>query len=282
MIRKTAKTAKRTEINLAQVFASHQGELERAIGSVAHNPSTGAVHRTRVAARRLRALLGALGDRERSIEIRRYRRDLRALALELAAVRQADVLREEMLDTLAKLSNRNVPARRKIGVLLDQECAVARRQLQEHTHSVAWKERLERLQRSHAAVHARLGQMRDQHSVARSVIVNSAQAFWRARRRGNGSARNLHKIRIHAKSHRYVVDALAPLVGIDARQFGVTARAIQHGIGQHLDARIARKWLSAHTEPVSKSLAKDASARLRKGARKGLKEARRGLRSLSG
>ena len=121
MIRKTPKSAKRTEINLAQVFASHQGELERAVGSVAHNPSTGAVHRTRVAARRLRALLGTFGDRERSLEIRRYRRDLRALALELAAVRQADVLREEMLDTLAKLSNGNVPARRRIGVLLDQE-----------------------------------------------------------------------------------------------------------------------------------------------------------------
>jgi CHAD domain-containing protein len=250
--------------------------------SVAHNASAGAVHRTRVAARRLRALLGALEDRQRSIEIRRYRRDLRCLALELAAVREADVLREEMLETLGRLSNGNVPARRKIGALLDQECTSARRQLREHAHSVAWKERLERLRHAYASVHARLAQMRDLHSVARTMIVNSAQAFWRARERGNGNARNLHKIRIHAKSHRYVVDALAPLVGIDARQFSITARAIQHGIGRHLDARIARKWLSARTDPVIKSLAEHASERLRKEGRKGLKEARRGLRSLSG
>src|SRR5262245_46604445 len=281
MTRKAAKTAKRSETSLVRVFASHQAELERAMMSVAHNPSAGAVHRSRVAARRLRALLGALEDRERSLEIRRYRRDLRSLAQELAAVREADVLREELIETLAKLSNGNVPARRKIGALLAKECASARRQLREHAHSVAWKERLERLQRSHATVHARLVQMPDPHSVARNMIVNSAQAFWRARRRGNGSAKRLHKVRIHAKSHRYVVDALAPLVGIDARQFSDTARAIQHGIGRHLDARIARKWLSTQTDPVSASLAKDASERLRKGGRKGLKEAKRGLRSLS-
>jgi len=282
MIRKVARTAKRTETDLARVFASYQDGLERAIESVARNPTSGAVHRTRVAARRLRALLKALGDRERRIEIRRYRRDLRALALELGAVREADVLREEMLETLARLSNGNVAARRKISALLDQECALARRHLLEHIHSLAWKERDERLQRSFATVHSLLGQIRDQQGIARSMIVNSAQAFWRARRRGNGSARDLHKIRIHAKSHRYVVDALAPIVGIEAGEFGATARAIQQGIGRHLDARLARKWLSTHTEPVSKSLAKDALARLRKDGRKGLKEAKHGLRSLSG
>ena len=282
MTRRTARPTKRVQTDLATVFLLHHEQLERACTAVARNPSARAVHRARVAARRLRALLKALGDRERRIEIRRYRRDLRALALELAAVRQADVMREEMLDMLARLGNTDVPARRKIRALLDRECALARRHLNGHTRSLAWRERLERLQRANSELQVLLGQMRDRQSVARSMIVNSAQAFWRARRRGNGNARGLHKVRIHAKSHRYVVDALAPLMGIDAREFSVTARAIQHGIGRHLDARIARKWLSAHTEPVSRSLAKDAAERLRKDGRKGLKEARRGLRSLSG
>ena len=84
----------------------------------------------------------------------------------------------------------------------------------------------------------------------------------------------LHRVRIHAKSHRYVVDALAPLVDLDARQFSVTARAIQHGIGRHLDARVARKWLSSHKDPVSASLAKHAAQRLRTEGRKSLKEAK--------
>ena len=279
MIRNAAKHEQRPD--LATVFSLHQQQLERAAAAVARNPSVGAVHRTRVAARRLRALLRSLGEGENHIEVRRYRRDLRSLALELATVRQADVMREEMLGTLAKLDDSEIPARRKVRALLDRECVLARRRFSAHARSLAWQERLQRLQRSSTELQARLGQMRDGQSLARNMIVNSAQAFWRARRRGNGNWRDLHRVRIHAKSHRYVVDALAPLVDLDARQFSVTARAIQHGIGRHLDARVARKWLSSHKDPVSASLAKHAAQRLRTEGRKSLKEAKLGLRSLS-
>jgi CHAD domain-containing protein len=281
MISNAANHEKRPPADLATVFSFHQQQLERAAAAVARNPSAAAVHRTRVAARRLRALLSALGERKNRIEVRRYRRDLRSLALELATVRQADVMRDEMLDTLAKLDHSEVPGRRKVRALLDQECVLARRQLRAHARSVAWQERLQRLQRSSSELLALLARMRDEQSMARDMIVNSAQAFWRARRRGNGNWRDLHRIRIHAKSHRYVVDALAPLVDLDARQFSVTARTIQQGIGRHLDARAARKWLSSHQEPVGASLAEDAAERLRTEGRRSLKEAKRGLRSLS-
>lgn len=281
MIRITARHQKSPPPDLATVFSSHQQELERAAAAVARNPSASAVHRTRVAARRLRALLSALGERRNRIEVRRYRRDLRSLALELAAVRQADVMRDEMLATLAKLDDSEVPARRKVRALLERECVVARRRLHAHARSLAWQERLQRLQRSSTELQKLLGHTRDDHSLARSMIVNSAQAFWRARQRGNGNWRKLHRVRIHAKSHRYVVDALAPLVDLDARQFSAAARSIQHGIGRHLDARAARKWLSSHEEPVSAALAKDAAARLRSEGRKSLKEAKQRLRSLS-
>jgi CHAD domain-containing protein len=281
MIRNAAKHRKTLPTDLATVFSSHQQQLERAAAAVARNPSASAVHRTRVAARRLRALLSALGEHKSRVEVRRYRRDLRSLALELAAVRQADVMRDEMLETLTKLDNGEVPARRKVRVLLERECGLARRQFSAHAHSLAWQERLQRLQRSSSELQALLGHVRDGQGLARTMIVNSAQAFWRARRRGNGSWRELHRIRIHAKSHRYVVDALAPLVDLDARQFSVTARTIQHGIGRHLDARAARQWLSSHEEPVSAVLAKDAAQWLRNAGRRSLKEAKRGLRSLS-
>ena len=279
MIHNAAKHEQRPD--LVTVFSLHQQQLERAAAAVARNPSMGAVHRTRVAARRLRALLRSLGEGENHIEVRRYRRDLRSLALELATVRQADVMREEMLDTLATLDDIEIPARHKVRALLDRECVLARRRFSAHARSLAWQERLQRLQRSSTELQARLGQMRDGQSMARNMIVNSAQAFWRARRRGNGNWRDLHRVRIHAKSHRYVVDALAPLVDLDARQFSVTARAIQRGIGRHLDARVARKWLSSHKDPVSASLAKHAAQRMRTEGRKSLKEAKLGLRSLS-
>ena len=268
MIRNTAKTREADETDLATVFSSRQQNSNaprlpwRAIRQRAPCIGPGS---PRVACVRCSEL--SVSAKER-IEIRRYRRDLRSLALELATVRQADVMREEMLDTLAKLSNGKVPARRKIGVLLDQECALARRQLQEHTHSRGVEGAPGKTATLAAAVHARLGQMRDQHSVARNMIVNSAQAFWRARRRGNGSARNLHKVRIHAKSHRYVVDALAPLVG-SKHASSVLPRARYNMASVDISMReLPASGYPLISDPVSKSLAKDASARLRKRGRK--------------
>ena len=71
MIHNAAKHEQRPD--LVTVFSLHQQQLERAAAAVARNPSMGAVHRTRVAARRLRALLRSLGEGENHIEVRRYR-----------------------------------------------------------------------------------------------------------------------------------------------------------------------------------------------------------------
>ncbi|HZF26955.1 MAG TPA: CHAD domain-containing protein [Steroidobacteraceae bacterium] len=280
MISKAAKRSKTNQGDLALVFARQHLSLQRAATSVARKPSAEAVHRARVAARRLRALLEAFGERGKRVEVRRFKRDLRALALELAAIRQADVLREGMHEALNGLKGSHVPARRRMIALLDRECVAARRQFGTHAHSLAWGERLARLERSNSEVQALL-RTRDPQTAARDMIVNSAQAFWRARRRADQSARRLHNLRIRAKAHRYVVDALAPFVGLDARQFSIAARAVQHGIGQHLDARYAREWLSSRSENVDRKLSKVASKHLRNEGRKALKQAQRRLRSLS-
>src|SRR5262249_18863573 len=250
-------------LGLERVFAEHYLSLERAAESVARSPSVTTVHRTRVAARRLRALLEAFGERGERIEVRRFKRDLRALALELASIRQADVLREGMHEALTGLNGTAVPARRRMIALLDRECVAARHEFGAHAHSRTWEERLERMQRSSSEVQALL-RNRDPQAAAREMIVNSAQAFWRARRRVNKSARRLHHLRIRAKAHRYVVDSLAPFVGLDARQFSIAARAVQHGIGQHLDACYARDWLDARHEQVDADLSRIASRHLRK------------------
>jgi CHAD domain-containing protein len=280
MIRRLAKTAAATHGDLARVFAEHYLELQRATTSVARSPSAAAVHRTRVAARRLRALLEAFGERGEGVEVRRFKRDLRALALELAAIRQADVLQEGMQEALAGLNGSHVPARRRMVALLQRECVAARRAFGEHAHSLAWGERLERMQRSSSEVQALL-RKRDPQATARDMIVNSAQEFWRARRRLNKTTRRLHHLRIRAKAHRYVVDALAPFVGLDARQFSIAARAVQQGIGQHLDARYAQEWLDSRREQVDADLSKAACKHLREEGRKALKQAKKRLRSLS-
>jgi CHAD domain-containing protein len=280
MIRKASKTPGVKQGDLARVFAEHYFVLQRAATSVARSPSAAAVHRTRVAARRLRALLEAFGQRGERVEVRRFKRDLRALALELAAVRQADVLREGMQEALAGLNGSHVSARRRMVALLERECGATRRGFAEHAHSLAWGERLERMQRSSSEVQALL-RNRDSQTTARDMIVNSAQEFWRARRRVNKTTRRLHHLRIRAKAHRYVVDALAPFVGLDARQFSIAARAVQHGIGQHLDASYAQDWLSSRRKQVDADLSKVACKHLREAGRRALKQAKKRLHSLS-
>lgn len=277
-----ARLASASKPDLAKMFARRHAQLRLAAARVARNPAVEAVHDARVAARRLRALLDALGDLEARLEVRRYERDLRALALELGAVRQADVLRESVRDALAKLGHVDVPAQRGLMARLSGECLAARRQLRAHTRSLAWTERLARLERSSTEVQGLLRQAGDQQGAVRDMIVNSAHAFWRERRRPGKNAVRLHRLRIRAKAHRYVVESLAPFMGLDARHFSTAARGVQQGIGEYLDARIARKWLEAHAQEIDKALAQRVSRRLRTDGRKALKRARRGLRSFSG
>jgi CHAD domain-containing protein len=276
-----AKPVSTRQSDLAKMFDQQHGRLQLAAARVARNPSVEAVHAARVAARRLRALLDALGDLEERPEVRRYEHDLRAVALELAAVRQADVLREVMEATLANPEETDVSAKYSLMALLSRNCVVARRQLRAHTRSLAWSERLERLERSRTEVQRLLGRIRDQQIAARDMIVNSAHAFWRARRHAGRDAERLHRLRIRAKAHRYVVESLAPFMGLDARHFSTAARGVQQGIGYYLDARIARKWLQTHAGKLDKPLVKRTSRRLRSEGRKALKDAKLGLRSLS-
>jgi CHAD domain-containing protein len=282
MMAARAKPVSTRQPDLVKMFDQQHERLRLAAAGVARNPSVEAVHAARVAARRLRALLDALGDLEGRPEVRRYERDLRALALELATVRQADVLREGMQATLAIPEEVHVPAKRNLMALLSRDCVAARRQLRAHTRSLAWSERLERLERSRTELQRLLRRIRDQQIVARDMIVNSAQAFWRARRHAGRDAERLHRLRIRAKAHRYVVESLAPFMGLDARHFSTAARGVQQGIGYYLDVRIARKWLQAHAGELDKALVKRTSRRLRAEGRKALKDAKRGLRSLAG
>ena len=95
---------------------------------------------------------------------------------ELAAVRQADVMRDEMLETLTKLDNGEVPARRKVRVLLERECA-ARSPSVQRTRSLAGVAgtAAKAAARSSSELQALLGHVRDGQGLARTMIVNSAR-----------------------------------------------------------------------------------------------------------
>lgn len=68
-----------------------QGRLERAAAALAAAPVPAAIHKTRVAARRLRVLLRAYSRELDSKERKRYLRELEGLTSDLEPAREADV-----------------------------------------------------------------------------------------------------------------------------------------------------------------------------------------------
>ena len=262
------------------IFRLHR-ELRREAAIVARHASPAAVHRARVAARRLRSLAAAIPGLRDPRAQNRCIRDLRALAHELAAVREADVLREELLESLSEFTSETPSARRHVAVLLEQERAAARRLLNRHTHSLVWSERLERLDQSVRELKRQLERTSDGKGLARSMMLQSAQALAQACRHQDGSVSALHSARVHAKAYRYVIETLAKQLGLDSERLARPARAIQQAAGRHLDARNVRKWVARHRDALAEPLGFELHALLAGKEKRALKETRRALRKVA-
>jgi CHAD domain-containing protein len=77
----------------------------------------------------------------------------------------------------------------------------------------------------------------------------------------------LHELRIHTKRVRYAADAVAPVVGKQARAFARAAAGLQEVLGDLNDAVVAASWLDAwaagarEREPIRAARALAASER---------------------
>lgn len=266
---------------IVRLFSRLHRELRRETVIVTRQASPAAVHRTRVAARRLRSLAAAIpGLRDSRAQIRCIR-DLRALAHELAPVREADVLREGLLEALKEFASETPSARRHVAVLLEQERAATRRALRPHTQSLVWSERLERLDQSVRELQRQLERTHDDQGLARSMLLESAQALAIARREEDGSASQLHRLRVQAKAYRYVVEVLAKSLALDSERLAKPARTVQQAVGRYLDARFARKWVARHRELLAEPLRSDLDRHLRRKEQRAFEESRRALRKIA-
>lgn len=266
---------------IVKLFSRLHRDLRREAEFVTRQASPTAVHRTRVAARRLRSLAAAIPGLRDSRAQNRCIRDLRALAHELAPVREADVLREGVHEALKEFTSETPSARRHVAVLLDQERAPARRQLRPHTRSLAWSERLERVDRSLRELQSQLARIHDGQGLARSMLLESAQAVAKATREEDGSASQLHRLRVQAKAFRYVVEVLAKALALDSERLAKSARAAQQTIGRYLDARHARKWVARHRELLAEPLGSDLERHLGRQEKRAFKDLRRALRKIA-
>ena len=266
---------------VVRLFKRLHRDLRREAALVARKPSPAAVHRTRVAARRLRSLTSVLIGLRGRPAAQRYMRDLRALAHELAPVREADVMRKELLDAAEKLKGDMPSAHRELAHILEQEREAARKELRRHTRSLTWNERMARLDESSRDLRRELARSRDSRVLARAMLIESAQALANSRRQVNGRARDLHRLRIQAKASRYVTEVLGKQLGLDAERLAAPARATQQAVGRYLDGRDARKWVIRHREALDAPLHAELRKRLERGEKHALKNSHRELRRLA-
>jgi CHAD domain-containing protein len=197
-----------------------------------------AVHRARVALRRLRSDLRTFAPVLDEAWQHTLRNRIARLTPAFAAARDADVLLARVADDLACTPD------------LERERAATVLRLVQGVRDAAYRQlgarlREPRYARARADVLAAAGTpafTADGERPARDVVSIVMDDVWkRLRRAVRGRERptddeELHRIRIKAKRVRYAAEALTPICGTSAARFAKRAAALQSVLGDHRDA----------------------------------------------
>jgi CHAD domain-containing protein len=214
------------------------------------------VHKARVATRRLRSNLRTFGDWLEPDWAADLRTELRWLADDLGAVRDADVMFGRLRDAVEALDERD----RAAGAALLDRLASVRTEAGERLLASTATERydllLDRLVAAARAPSLR-GPADAPAQAAAPVVVTPwrklRRAVRRAKRKPDPTA--LHRVRIRAKRARYAAEAVQPAFGGRAGTFAELAAELQDVLGEHHDAIVLEAWLR---EAAAKSRARPA------------------------
>jgi CHAD domain-containing protein len=218
---------------------------------VAHDPGVRLgddpedVHQARVATRRLRSDLRTFRDLLDADWTRSLRRDLKGVAHQLGAVRDAEVLLDRLRGRTDRLAAADQPAARKIIQRLLRRWDEARAELLDSLAGVRYAELLDRL--VEAAAEPAL--LPGAEAPAADVLPPLVREPWQQlsitvdELPDDPSDEQLHEIRIEAKRCRYAAEAVAPAIGKRARAFAKGIADLQDVLGEHQDAVVAEAWL---------------------------------------
>jgi CHAD domain-containing protein len=228
--------------------------LERLL---AHDPAVRldlgpeAVHQARVATRRLRADLRTMRPVLDEEVVEPIRAQLADIGARLGAVRDFDVLAEELAEAAAELDE---PV--NIAPLLtriDTQRADARAALLGCMAEPGYHDVLHTLE-----VWTAVPPLRDDvdpatpaDDVARDLLERSWRRLAKlvAAADGNSPAEQWHEVRKKAKATRYAAELLDPLLRGKAARLAVAAKRIQDDLGRSNDAVHARTWLAEQVIP---------------------------------
>ena len=239
-----------------------------------------AVHKFRVAIRRLRSVLRSARPMLDRVWADQLRAELDWLAQALGRVRDLDVLIRHLEEEVAVL-----PDDREAGELLlaklRSKRAAAQHELVETLSSERYVTLLARVEEA-AAEPRWVGDEVAVEELARKDF----ERFQRTASKlgSTPSSESLHRVRIRAKRARYATEVAESVLGKPGRRFVSRAKKFQDVAGEHQDAIVAEQTLRGlvSSEPQLTFVAgrllerqRDRSARARKDVRKALKKVRR-------
>lgn len=210
-----------------------------------------ALHKMRVATRRLRSALKTCRpvlDRTATDPIRD---ELRHLAGILGAARDAEVLRERLRATVADLPPELVlgPVAQRIDDELGAEHRAAHRSVVAELDGARYAALLDALDRLLADPPWRDAAQRP----ARKQLQRLVRRAWRrlqdaataadAAPDPEQRAALLHEVRKSAKQVRYATEAATLVLGQEAKSFARRVETVQETLGEHQDSRVARERL---------------------------------------
>jgi CHAD domain-containing protein len=215
---------------------------------LAHDPGTRlgdepeALHKQRVAVRRLRALLRSAEPMLDPVWANQLREELGWLGRSLGNVRDLDVLLVHLREEVRALEGEDRSAGLQLIAALDEERTAARAELVQALGSTRYLTLLARLEEAVPGPRW-VGDDIPVEELARKSFRKLAKA---ANALGKDATdEELHAVRIRAKRARYAAELAETIVGKPATRFVQRARELQDVIGEHQDAVVAEERLRA-------------------------------------
>jgi CHAD domain-containing protein len=239
-----------------------------------------AVHKFRVAIRRLRSVLRSARPMVDRVWADQLRVELDWLAQALGRVRDLDVLISHLEGEVAELPDDH-EAGELLLTKLRSKRASAQHELVETLSSDRYATLLARVEEA-AAEPRWVGAEVPVDELARKDFDRFDRAA--SKLGSTPSSERLHRVRIRAKRARYAAEVAEPLVGKPARRFVSRAKKLQDIAGEHQDAVVAEQTLRGlvRAEPRLTFVAgrlverqRERSAGARKDFRKALKKLRK-------
>jgi CHAD domain-containing protein len=258
---KVAKTPKEEPPGLRELVLTYigaqVGELrERELGARIESPD--AVHRMRVASRRLRSTLATFGPLFAGSQVKDLRAELRWLGTMLGPVRDVEVMRAHLQATVTTLPAQGDPAEALAG--LGRELAGRHAEAQENLIQALDSPRYALLLDAFATfvteppwadpAHSEDRQQRHtlEALVARACArvdraADAADAAQTVKANAGGfdvAGPELHEVRKTAKRARYAAEVAIPSAGSPARLLARRMEELQEVLGRHQDSLMAR------------------------------------------